>query len=86
MIINYRGAVTPYRLTVHDFSITLNDTALNSVVVQQQDIAQKPQSVLLFLHIESLSKYFFFTILEMFFVLEFLEGASQESKAIFLLL
>ena len=86
MIINYRGAVTPYRLTVHDFSITLNDTALNSVVVQQQDIAQKPQSVLLFLHIESLSKYLFFTILEMFFVLEFLEGASQESKAIFLLL
>ena len=85
MIINYRGAVTPYRLTVHDFSITLNDTALNRVVVQQQDIAQKPQSVLLFLHIESLSK-FFFTILEMFFVLEFLEGASQESKAIFLLL
>ena len=86
MIINYRGAVTPYRLTVHDFSITLNDTALNRVVVQQQDIAQKPQSVLLFLHIESLSKYFFFTILEMFLVLEFLEGASQESKAIFLLL
>ena len=62
MIINYRGAVTPYRLTVHDFSITLNDTALNRVVVQQQDIAQKPQSVLLFLHIESLSKYFFYHI------------------------